>query len=63
MSKQVIGAAERGFGVDDPLFLSQRLQEGEKQLPVGQICELARAGHAQQFRGKSPPANLMEVKA
>ena len=32
--QQVLGAAERRFGVDHPLFLAQRLQEGEKRLPV-----------------------------
>ena len=38
----MIGAAERRFGVDDPLFLAQWLQEGEKRFPVGQSGELAR---------------------
>jgi hypothetical protein len=39
--QQVIGAAERRFGVDDPIFLVQRLQAAEKRLPAGQIRELA----------------------
>src|SRR5215471_5319464 len=40
--QQVMGAAERGFGIDNPFLLTNRPQEGKKCFPVGQGCELAR---------------------
>src|SRR5208282_5147651 len=50
--QDVLGSAERWFGVNDPIFAEERTQPGSEELGMGERCEFSGQVQLTAFEGK-----------
>ena len=60
--QDVLGSAERWFGVDDPVFAEERTQPGSEELGMGERCEFSRQVQLTVFKGRLQAGDELATK-